>query len=365
MTVVPEPVLQVEGLRTYIDTDRGTVRCVDGADLVLHRGETLGLVGESGCGKSMTARSVMGLVQEAPGVVAGRILFHPEGCGPVDLTASLRHLGTPPGTKDMRRWHRDVHEIYQGLWGRHLSIVFQDPQTSLNPYWTVGEQLSEAVKIGGGELALTANDRRRECLSWLERVHIPSRVYDTYPHELSGGQCQRVMIAVALASQPDLLIADEPTTGLDVTIQARIVELFKELRRDLKLTVLLISHDIGLIGQLSDRVAVMYCGRVVECGSRDEILSEDGRRHPYTEALLRSLPGSKTLHDDDRLPVIGDAVPDPLCPPPGCAFHPRCSVWKASGVAIGPCDVERPPQTDLSSGHWASCWQLTSEGMKK
>ena len=358
-------VLQVEGLRTFIATERGLVRGVDGADLILHRGETLGLVGESGCGKTMTARSIMGLVRESPGVVAGRILFRANGAAPIDLTEPLRavsHAQMSAGgeefvKKDMRRWNRAIQAIYQPLWGRHLSIIYQDPQTALNPYWAVGAQLSEAINIGHPDAGFNESQLKKRSLEWLDRVQIsfPERVLETYPHELSGGMCQRVMIAIALASRPDLVIADEPTTGLDVTIQARIVDLFRDLREELNLTVLLVSHDMGLIGRLSDRVAVMYCGRIVECGSRDEVLGNHSNRHPYTEALLSSIPSGSTTKRGGRLPMIVDSVPDSLHPPAGCAFHPRCHLWKAN--AAFPCDAERPATSHVSEDHWVRCWQ--------
>ena len=365
-------ILEVDGLRTYIQTERGMVRCVDGADLRLRRGETLGLVGESGCGKTMMARSIMGLVDDAPGVIDGSIQFCADDGQQFDLTQGLGEgCGFRSGSnshfeidKDMRRWKRGVLELYRPLWGRHLSIIFQDPQTSLNPYWSVGEQLREAITIGRRPDELDDDEIHRESLDWMDRVHIsfPERVLGNFAHELSGGMCQRIMIAIALASRPDLVIADEPTTGLDVTIQARIVELFKELRQELGLTVLLISHDMGLIGQLADRVAVMYCGRVVECGSRDEVLRELDHRHPYTEALLGSMPTLTTLKRGERLPTIRDSVPDPLQPPRGCAFHPRCGVWEDEGENAGPCDQQQPPTTALGVDHWVKCWKRDGEG---
>jgi oligopeptide/dipeptide ABC transporter ATP-binding protein len=360
-------VLKVEGLRTFISTERGLVRGVDGADLILHRGETLGLVGESGCGKTMAARSIMGLVKESPGVIEGRILFRVNGAAPIDLTEPLRAVSQDQMSvggevfvkKDMRRWNRAIQAIYQPLWGRHLSIIYQDPQTALNPYWAVGAQLGEAITIGHPDVAFTETQLKKRCIEWLDRVQInfPERVLETYPHELSGGMCQRIMIAIALASRPDLVIADEPTTGLDVTIQARIVDLFRDLREELDLTVLLVSHDMGLIRQLSDRVAVMYCGRIVECGSREEVLGDLSNRHPYTEALLSSMPTGSTMKRGARLPMIEDSVPDSMHPPSGCAFHPRCHVWKANANTAGPCDTERPATRYVSEDHWVRCWQ--------
>lgn len=360
--------LEVSDLKTYIETQWGTVRCVDGVSFELRRGETLGLVGESGCGKTMTAKSVLGLVDEFPGVVAGEVRFSEDGGEPaVNLTAGLgQHVqgewdeqGEPVTLgKAWRRWRDLTRQTYADLWGKKMSIIFQDPLTSLNPYWTIGDQLMEAVRIGEGR---TTPDEavRQTALEWLQRVQIqhPDSILDAYPHQLSGGMSQRAMIAVALASRPEILVADEPTTGLDVTVQACIVDLLKELKADLGTTILLISHDMGLIGQLSDRIAVMYCGRMMECGPKDEILNLSSQaRHPYTIALLESMPTLSILKGGERLQVIDSEVPDLLDPPAGCAFHPRCREYRDHVDELAKCTHERPGRHRLSDEHWVCCW---------
>jgi|GEM_PF-124021 len=412
--------LSIKGLCTYIETPRGLVRCVDGVDLTIHKGETLGLVGESGCGKTMTARSIIGMVDTFPGVVAGDMWFSPNGSGTrVELSSSIKksvHIERAQSgqifsiAKSMEVWNNHNRDVYKDLRGRRIAMIFQDPQTSLNPYWTVGEQLGEAVRIGlesevrveaeqpnamdprpsfngEGRIKLDKEKVEEEIRLWLEKVHIdsPGRVIDYYPHELSGGMCQRIMIAIALASKPDLIIADEPTTGLDVTIQAHIVDLFLELKKETKATVLLISHDMGLIGRLADRIAVMYCGRVIEVGPKNEILKSihnnecaspsptsqkepEGRtsnvdsRHPYTVALLRTLPGVDDLGGKRRLPIIEEEVPDPLSAPPGCSFHPRCHVLKEnSGGLLQNCNREIPRRVHINAEHWVSCWDTSNK----
>jgi peptide/nickel transport system ATP-binding protein len=404
--------LSVKGLCTYIETPRGLVRCVDGVDLTIHKGETLGLVGESGCGKTMTARSIIGMVEPFPGVVDGEMWFSANGSNSkVELSAPLKKSVCIERTrtgqiysirKNMEVWSKGTNDIYKDLRGRRIAMIFQDPQTSLNPYWTVGEQLGEAVRIGlergdkgtpsrnthgqslDGGLSVKIEDGEVEeqIRKWLEKVHIdsPGRVVDYYPHELSGGMCQRIMIAIALASKPDLIIADEPTTGLDVTIQAHLVDLFLELKEQTNATVLLISHDMGLVGRLADRIAVMYCGRVIEVGPKNEILkygqndvnglsssdnmqesqrenSNTDSRHPYTIALLRTLPGGDGVKSGMKLPVIEDEVPDPLSAPTGCSFHPRCQLFKEKkGDALLHCNREVPGITAINSEHQVSCW---------
>ena len=369
--------LEIKRLRTYIETARGLVRCVDGVDLSLPKGETLGLVGESGCGKTMTARSIIGMVDDFPGVISGEIWFLPNGSDePLNLAAPLRDTVrvnensdgkiTPDEkiaqlSKDMKRWRRETSQIYKRLRGKRLAIIFQDPLTSLNPYWTVGAQLGEAVKIGYGG-SIDKKQLHREIGEWFERVFLPRETASKYPHQLSGGMCQRIMIAISLASKPDLIIADEPTTGLDVTIQSHIIDLFKELKEEQEITVLLISHDMGLVGQLADQIAVMYCGRIVEVAPKDEILDfESPDRHPYTKALLNSIPSLEILRKEGRLPTIEKEVPDPLNPLPGCAFHPRCLHCSQDKEQMLECKRQIPGMTQVNDNHWVRCLKINGQ----
>jgi oligopeptide/dipeptide ABC transporter ATP-binding protein len=302
--------LRVENLRTWFDSDRGPIRAVDGVDLSIEAGRTLGVVGESGSGKSVTALSVMGLVDE-PGHVSedSRIVF--DG---VDIS-------------------RLDEKAMEKIRGKEISMIFQEPMTSLNPVYTVGEQIAEAVRHheGLGQKAAMAR-----ALEMLELVGIPeaARRISDYPHQMSGGMRQRVMIAIALACNPKLLIADEPTTALDVTIQAQILELMNELGERLGMAIMLITHDLGVVAEMCDDVAVMYAGRVVERGPVDEVFSSP--QHPYTEALLQSIP-LLGMTQAEPLRVIRGTVPSPLNWPQGCRFEPRCD------YAFDRCAVEDPP----------------------
>ena len=292
--------LEVNNLRTYFPTRRGLVRAVDGVSFYLDRGELLGLVGESGCGKSMTALSVMRLIAPPGKIVEGEILF--DGQDLLKLTDA-----------EMRQMRGD-----------EIAMIFQDPMTSLNPVFTVGEQIAEALRL---HRKLSRKEAKRAAVEAMREVAIPdpSRRIDDYPHQLSGGMRQRVMIAMALACNPKLLIADEPTTALDVTIQAQILELLDELRKQRELAVLLITHDLGVVAEVADRVAVMYTGRIVEESPVDELFARP--KHPYTEGLLRSVPKLTSEHvaRKERLETIDGTVPRPTDLPPGCHFAPRCS----------------------------------------
>jgi len=292
--------LEVNNLRTYFPTRRGLVRAVDGVSFYLDRGELLGLVGESGCGKSMTALSVMRLIAPPGKIVEGEILF--DGQDLLKLTDA-----------EMRQMRGD-----------EIAMIFQDPMTSLNPVFTVGEQIAEALRL---HRKLSRKEAKRAAIEAMREVAIPdpARRIDDYPHQLSGGMRQRVMIAMALACNPKLLIADEPTTALDVTIQAQILELLDELRKQRELAVLLITHDLGVVAEVADRVAVMYTGRIVEESPVDELFARP--KHPYTEGLLRSVPKLTSEHvaRKERLETIDGTVPRPTDLPPGCHFAPRCS----------------------------------------
>jgi len=319
--------LEIRDLKTYFAVDGGEFRAVDGVSLTLEPGRTLGIVGESGCGKSVTALSIMGLVPQPPGRHAGgEIRF--EGTDLLKLPAA------------------EMREIR----GNRISMIFQEPMTSLNPVFTVGDQIVEGIlrhrKISPQE----AKDR---AIAMLRRVRIPSpeqRFHD-YPHRLSGGMRQRAMIAMALACEPKLLIADEPTTALDVTIQAQILELMRVLRDETGTAIILITHDLGVIAELAHDVVVMYSGRIVERTTVGRLFAEP--QHPYTVGLLGSIP---KLHlDQDRLAAIEGQVPSPLSPVVGCAFHPRCP------FAIDRCRKEPPPLATVSPGHESACWRAPLE----
>ena len=291
--------LEVNNLHTYFETREGLVCAVEGVSFHLDRGELLGLVGESGCGKSMTALSIMRLVAAPGKIVAGEILF--EGTNLLQLSnAEMRHVR-----------------------GNDIAMIFQDPMTSLNPVFTVGEQIAEALRLHRG---LSRKAARAAAIEAMREVSIPDPALraDDYPHQLSGGMRQRVMIAMALACDPKLLIADEPTTALDVTIQAQILDLLNQLRGTRELAVLLITHDLGVVAEVAERVAVMYTGRIVEESPVDELFARP--KHPYTEGLLRSVPKltAKNVARAERLQTIEGTVPKPTALPPGCHFEPRC-----------------------------------------
>jgi peptide/nickel transport system ATP-binding protein len=313
----------VRCLRAVFASERGEVRAVDGIDFSLERGRTLGIVGESGCGKSVTALSIMGLVPQPPGRIAGgEVLFEGEDL----LKASAQRL------RDLR--------------GDRLSMIFQEPMTSLNPAFTVGEQISEAILR---HRDVSPAGARTQAIEMLRRVRIPSPEVraDDYPHQLSGGMRQRVMIAMALACNPKLLIADEPTTALDVTIQAQILELMRALRAELGTAIILITHDLGVIAELADDVIVMYAGQVVERCAVPGLFAEP--QHPYTVGLLGSIP---RLHlEQERLSAIEGFVPDAAAMPEGCRFHPRCP------FSVEKCRHEAPPLTQILPGHFAACWR--------
>ncbi|MFP4056801.1 MAG: ABC transporter ATP-binding protein [Candidatus Brocadiia bacterium] len=320
--------LQVRGLRTTFYLHDAVVQAVDGVDLEVRRGECVGLVGESGCGKSVTALSVLRLVPSPPGrIEGGQVLL-----GGRDL------LSLP------RRRMRQVR-------GGEVAMVFQEPMSSLNPALTVGFQIAEAI-MAHRQVGRAA--ARAEAVDLLRRVQIPEpeqRASD-YPHQLSGGMRQRAMVAMAVACRPRLLIADEPTTALDVTIQAQIMELFASIRAESDLALLLVTHDLGLVAQMADRVAVMYAGRIVETAPVDAIFGQ--ARHPYTHGLLRSIPRVEARSGD--LAVIPGTVPDLARRPPGCAFQPRCE------RAAGPCAAEEPPTEQARPGHTFACWNPCGSG---
>ena len=318
---MPAPVLAVRGLEIEFTSLGAVSRAVDGIDLDIFPGETVGLVGETGCGKSATALSILRLIPSPPGRVRARALSF----GDVELQ------------------ELDGDEL-RSIRGAGISMIFQEPMTSLDPSFTVGSQLAEVLRE---HRRLDAAALRRESIAVLERMRMPhpARVLDQYPFELSGGMRQRVMIGMAMACGPRLLIADEPTTALDVTVQAQILALLRDVQRQTGTAVLLITHDLGVVAQNCDRVYVMYAGRIVETAPAREIFRDP--LHPYTRALLRAIPD--IAHDHEELAVIPGDVPSPASFPPGCRFHPRCA------RVIERCPAVIPPLVERRPGHYVAC----------
>jgi len=321
---VAERLLEIRGLQTEFATDDGTVRAVDGVDLHIERGETLGVVGESGCGKSVTALSVLKLIAMPPGrIAAGQILWQGRDLVPLDAD----------GMRAIR--------------AKEIAMVFQEPMTSLNPVYTVGEQIAEVIRLHESLGRRAAHARAIEMLS-LVRIAQPERRINDYPHQFSGGMRQRVMIAMALSCKPKLLIADEPTTALDVTIQAQILDLLAELQARLGMAVMLITHAMGVIAESAQRVVVMYAGKVVEEATVADLFANP--RHPYTQGLIRSIPRIDTAAQaKQRLEAIKGMVPSLVDPPPGCRFAPRCK------FARDECTRGVPPLREVRPGHRAAC----------
>jgi oligopeptide/dipeptide ABC transporter ATP-binding protein len=323
-----ETVLEIEDLRTHFFTADGVVRAVDGVSYAVRSGETLGVVGESGCGKSVTALSILRLVADPPGrIVGGAIRF--AGTNLLDLT------------------ERDMEDVR----GNDISMIFQEPMTSLNPLLTAGRQIAEAIALHRGVSRREAMDA---AIEMLRRVHIPEPAQraHAYPHQLSGGMRQRVMIAMAVSCNPKLLIADEPTTALDVTIQAQILDLMRELQETLGTAIILITHDMGVVAETADRVVVMYAGRIVEEAGAKDLFEAPG--HPYTKGLLGSIPNVEVAaHIRGRRPRLSEIkgmVPSLANLPQGCSFAPRC------GFATDECRAAYPPLLQYRPGHWIACW---------
>ena len=315
-----EPILEIEDLKTHFFTYNGVVKAVDGISLKIHREEVLGIVGESGCGKSVTVRSTMGLVPEPGRIVGGNVL-----------------LG---GEKLLEKSDAELRRIR----GSRMSMVFQNPLSSLNPVFTIGNQVGHVISIHQGK---NKKEARRRAVETFELVRLPDpdRLLKKYPHELSGGMLQRVMIAMALSCRPEVLIADEPTTALDVTIQAQILSLMLKLKEDTGTAIIMITHDLGVVAETCDRVAVMYAGLIVEQGPVQKIFNDP--LHPYTEGLLSSLPGQQAVGNELR--TIEGLVPDLIHPPAGCRFHPRC------GLTQDVCRKEVPELLDKGDGRAVAC----------
>jgi oligopeptide/dipeptide ABC transporter ATP-binding protein len=316
--------LQVRDLKTWFYTEAGVVRAADGVDFEVRPGEILGIVGESGCGKSVTSLSVMGLVPKPHGrIVGGSVLFQGR-----DLTKL--------SNQEMRH-----------IRGADISMIFQEPMTSLNPVYTAGDQIAEAIML---HKKVSRREALAQALDMLQKVGIPEprQRLREYPHQLSGGMRQRVMIAMALSCGPQLLMADEPTTALDVTIQAQILKLMRDLRQRIGMAIVLITHDLGVIAEMAERIVVMYAGKVMEYTSASALFSAS--LHPYTWGLMHSIPRMDL--DVERLPAISGIVPNPLAFPPGCKYHPRCP------LASERCRAEEPPLREAVPNHFSRCWHI-------
>jgi oligopeptide/dipeptide ABC transporter ATP-binding protein len=320
-----KPLLEVKGLKTYFYTEDGVVRAVDGVSFEVYPGEVLGLVGESGCGKSVTSLSIMRLISKPGRIDEGEILLDGENLLklPEDEMIKVR--------------------------GNRISMIFQQPQTALNPVFKVGDQLAEVLDVHQ-DLGKEAGWKRAVSLLKMVGVPDPERRAEAYPHELSGGMAQRVMIAMALACVPELLIADEPTTALDVTIQAQILDLMRDLRREMGTSVILITHDLGVVAEMAERVAVMYAGEIVEQTDVNTLF--DQPLHPYTQGLIGSIPVLGEIKE--RLDVIPGSVPNLVNLPPGCRFAPRCQARFKYGCTI--CAEVKPDLTEVKQGHLVRCW---------
>lgn len=326
-----EKLLEIKDEKLSFFTPAGEVKVLNGVSFSMNEGEVLGIVGESGSGKSVTAYSIMGLTAYPGKLIGGTIYFN-------------GHQIEKMSEKEMRK-----------IRGNEVSIIFQDPMTSLNPVYTIGNQITEVIRLHTGKSKKEAYDRAKELLE-LVGINEPTKRLKQYPHELSGGMRQRVMIAIALACEPKLLIADEPTTALDVTIQAQILELMQELRQKLGMSIIMITHDLGVVASMCERIAVMYAGHIVEYGTADEIFYEP--KHEYTKGLIKSIPKLNVQETERLIPIEGQPV-DLLNPPAGCPFAPRC----ANCMKI--CLREMPPKTELSDTHYSQCWLLQKEEFEK
>lgn len=353
-----DPLLEVKDLKVQFEVRAGIVKAVDGASFTIYRGQTLGIIGESGCGKSVTARAILNMVPPPGKIAAGEVIYYKYHKGK-DVQGASNQVDAIVTTK----LDPDGTEIRK-IRGGEIGMIFQEPMSSLTPVYSAGTHIGEAVtlhrvlpKTVGAQMAdnimesrgVTKEEARAIAIDMLRRVGIPKpeQRVDSYPHQLSGGQRQRVMIAVALSCQPAMLIADEPTTALDVSIEAQILDLMRELQETVNMSIMFITHNLGVVAEMADEIVVMYLGKQVERAKTEELFYDP--KHPYTRALLRSIPvvGKKTK---DRLAVIEGMVPDPHHLPSGCLFHPRCPSFMP-----GKCDVVAPRWKETSPNHWVSC----------
>jgi peptide/nickel transport system ATP-binding protein len=352
-----EPLIEVKDLRVEFDVRAGIVKAVDGLNLTVYRGKTLGVIGESGCGKSMTARAILNMIPKPGKITNGKILYHrrvaSNGHAQIDDAVELTELD-PDG------------KIIREIRGGEIGMIFQEPMSSLTPVYTAGTHINEAVSLHhltpirkvGDQLAeqvmahkaVTKEEAREIAINMLRRVGIPkptARV-DSYPHQLSGGQRQRVMIAIALSCEPDMLIADEPTTALDVSIEAQILDIMRDLQESVNMAIMFITHNLGVIASMADEIVVMYMGKAVERAKVLDLFKD--AKHPYTQALLKSIPQLGEKKKGHRLASISGMTPDPFNLPTGCVFHPRCPMFMP-----GKCDKIVPSWKQVGEDHWVSC----------
>jgi peptide/nickel transport system ATP-binding protein len=352
-----EPLVEVKDLRVEFDVRAGIVKAVDGLNLTIHRGKTLGVIGESGCGKSMTARAILNMIPKPGKITHGEIIYHRRvqnnGSGQMDDVIELTKLD-PDG--------KTIREIRGG----EIGMIFQEPMSSLTPVYTAGTHINEAVGLHkltptrkvGDQIAeqvmahhkITKEESRLVAIEMLRRVGIPKPTerVDSYPHQLSGGQRQRVMIAIALSCEPAMLIADEPTTALDVSIEAQILDIMRELQQSVNMAIMFITHNLGVIASMAEEIVVMYMGKAVEQAKVVELFNN--AKHPYTQALLRSIPKLGEKKEGHRLASISGMTPDPFNLPTGCVFHPRCPMFMP-----GKCDKIVPKWTKVGEDHWVAC----------
>ena len=330
-----EVLLEIQNLKVQFPLEEGTVHAVNGLDLVVRRGQAVGIVGESGCGKSVTAQAIMRIIPKPGDIASGQLYYHRRQ----NLDGRVQE-----DTRDLAQLDASGREM-RDIRGNEIVMVFQEPMSSLAPVYTIGQQIMEAVRL---HQHANKEEARQRTLEILQKVGMPQpdQTIDSYPHQLSGGMRQRGMIAMALSCNPTLLIADEPTTALDVTTQGQILELMQGLQQELGMAIVFITHDLGVIAKMTEYVVVMYLGQVVESADVDSIFHDP--QHPYTKALLRSMPriGQKV----GRLEAVTGMVPDPFHVPPGCPFHPRCEEFQS-----GRCDAELPPWIETDAGHSVRC----------
>ena len=357
---MPEPLIEIKDLRVEFNVREGIVKAVDGFNLTINRGETVGVIGESGCGKSVTARAILNMVPK-PGKVKGEILYHRQtNSGVID-------------TVDLTKTDPDGETIRQ-IRGGEIGMIFQEPMSSLTPVYTTGTLINEAVSLHrlsplqkvGTQLVdniqahrkLSKTEAREVAIEMLRKVGIPKpdQRVDNYPHQLSGGQRQRVMIAIALSCEPAMLIADEPTTALDVSIEAQILDIMRELQESANMAIMFITHNLGVVASMAHEIVVMYMGRAVERAKVQDLFYNP--KHPYTQSLLQSVPKLGKKKEGERLASITGSVPSPFNLPTGCVFHPRCPAFMP-----GKCDKIVPTWTQVDNEHWANC--LLYEEAKK